>query len=62
MKVPDFVDPETGVKYEDIEVVVVSEGNIRQTAALVGSVTQASARVASHSTFRQQPTVYELEG
>jgi hypothetical protein len=36
-KVPDFTD-EDGITYSDIEVVFTSDGDVRETAALAGSV------------------------
>lgn len=38
-KVPDFTDPETGVEYSEIEVVVMSDGDdLREAASLAGSL------------------------
>jgi uncharacterized lipoprotein YmbA len=45
--VPDFVDPETGIEYSEIEVVVVSEGDVRDASRLADSLTAtASADVS----------------
>lgn len=47
LKVPDFRDPETGIEYTDIEVVVISEGDVRDASRLADSLTAtASADVS----------------
>ena len=38
LKVPDFVDPEDGVAYTDIELTVESEGDVRDAARLTSVV------------------------
>ena len=38
MKIPDFVDPRDGVAYTDIELIVESEGDVRDAAKLTNVI------------------------